>query len=106
MTITLPEEAIFKVVDFAVSLGARFERVNNGNEPKFISQNKAFRMYGRAAVERWIGQGLVKRCKDQSGKNSSIRLSVIELESAAFKSNVFNNLSPLSKAELKESINQ
>lgn len=104
--IRLPEEAIFKIIDFAVSLGAKFERVNNGNEAKFISQNQAFRMYGRAAVERWISTGLVKRCKDQCGRNSSIRLSVVELDSAAFKSNIFSNLSPLSKAELRESINQ
>ncbi len=35
----------------------------NANDPEFISQNKAFEIFGRANVERWRKQGKVTVCK-------------------------------------------
>lgn len=33
----------------------------DANDPEFISQNKAFEMFGRGNVERWRKQGKVKQ---------------------------------------------
>lgn len=33
------------------------------SDPEYISQNKAFAMFGRANVERWRRQGRVSPCK-------------------------------------------
>ena len=35
----------------------------DANDPEFISQNKAFQMFGRGNVERWRKQGKVKSYK-------------------------------------------
>ena len=35
----------------------------DANDPEFISQNKAFQMFGRGNVERWRKQGKVKAYK-------------------------------------------
>lgn len=35
----------------------------DANDPEFISQNKAFQMFGRANVERWRKQGKVTAYK-------------------------------------------
>lgn len=39
----------------------------DANDPEFISQNKAFQMFGRGNVERWRKQGKVLAYK-RSGK--------------------------------------
>ena len=36
---------------------------NDAYDPEFISQNKAFQVFGRANVERWRKQGKVKAYK-------------------------------------------
>lgn len=33
------------------------------DDPEFISQNKAFQMFGRKNVERWRRQGKIEPCK-------------------------------------------
>lgn len=33
------------------------------NDKPYISQNEAFRIYGRANVERWYKQGKIQPCK-------------------------------------------
>lgn len=35
----------------------------DANDPQYISQRKAFALFGRANVERWRRQGKVKPCK-------------------------------------------
>jgi hypothetical protein len=36
---------------------------HDASDPEYISQNKAFEMFGRANVERWRKQGKVTPCK-------------------------------------------
>lgn len=48
-----------------------------------ISQNEAFRIYGRAVVESWLNTGYVTRVKGGSKSNSKIYYSRIELETVA-----------------------
>lgn len=36
---------------------------SDNQDPEYVSQRKAYQMFGRANVERWIKQGKVKPCK-------------------------------------------
>ena len=47
---TFPNDAAAKVVHMIKQ---------DANDPEFISQNKAFQMFGRGNVERWRKQGKV-----------------------------------------------
>ena len=84
----MPEEVLYKLIDYARGIGQREERINSFKEPQFISQNKAHKKYGKGDVSKWVKAGLVKRYKDADGKlHSRVRYDILELESAAFKCN-------------------
>ena len=52
----------------------------------YISKREAHRLYGRAIVDRWIKEGLIKEIKD--GDNSStVRIDRIQIEIIAKSSN-------------------
>lgn len=103
MIINMPEEVLFKLVDYARGLGRKEERIESFKEPKFITQNQAHISYGKGNVTKWVKEGLIKRYKDANGKaRSGVRYNTIELDAAAFKCNYMKNLSPLTRAEMKE----
>lgn len=107
MIIPMPEEVLFKLVDYARNIGKTEERIDSFKEPKFISQNQAHKRYGKGNVTKWVKEGLVKRYKDADGKlYSRVRYDVLELEATAFKCNYMRDLSPLAKAEMREIINK
>lgn len=60
--------------------------IETGQLKPFISQNEAFRRYGRTTVERWIKEGLVKLIKD-GDKNCDKRIDRVQIESVAHTSN-------------------
>ncbi|MFS2722199.1 hypothetical protein AAH081_04140 [Bacteroides thetaiotaomicron] len=103
MIIVIPEELLFKLVEFAENLGRKKERINFFKESQFISQNHAHIRYGKGNVTKWVKAGIVKRYKDVDGKlRSRVRYDSVELEAAAFKCNCIRSLSPLAKAEMRE----
>lgn len=52
----------------------------------YISKKLAYQLYGRAIVDRWIKEGLIKEIKD--GDNSStVRIDRIQIEIIAKSSN-------------------
>lgn len=103
MIVPMPEEVLFKLVDYARGLGRKEERIESFKEPKFITQNQAYISYGKGNVSKWVKEGLVKKYKDADGKpRSGVRFNVIELDTAAFKCNYMKSLSPLAKAEMRE----
>ena len=52
----------------------------------YISKREAYKLYGRAIVDRWIKEGLIKEIKD--GENSStVRIDRIQIEIIAKSSN-------------------
>ena len=103
MIIQMPEEVLFKLVDYAKGLGRKEERIDSFKEPKFITQNQAHISYGKGTVAKWVKEGIVKRYKDADGKvRAGGRYNVVELDAAAFKCNYMKTLSPLAKAEMKE----
>lgn len=50
---------------FVCDVAARIVHLlkQDANDPEFISQNKAFKMFGRGNVERWRKQGKVNAYK-------------------------------------------
>lgn len=54
---------------FLNDLSARITRLleEDRNDPEFISQRKAYELFGRCNVERWKGQGKVE-CYKRPGK--------------------------------------
>lgn len=50
---------------FLNDVAARIVRLlkSDSNDPEFISQRKAYEMFGRRNVERWRKQGKVEPCK-------------------------------------------
>lgn len=50
---------------FLNDVAARVVRLlkSDNNDPEFVSQRKAFEMFGRKNVERWRRQGKVEPCK-------------------------------------------
>jgi hypothetical protein len=103
MIIALNDEILYNIADRIFKIGREQGRIDSGAGPKFISQNKADKLYGKGNVRKWVASGLVKKYKDADGKrNSRVRLDVLELETAAFKCNLVNDVSPMAKAEMRD----
>lgn len=63
----------------AAELGGLKALIAAGQIPEMISQREAYRLYGEAAVKRWVSEGLIKRHKD-GDSTSKVRYSRIELD--------------------------
>jgi len=80
ITIDKPKlESLFRCVVKVAITGALIEV---GVLPPFISQKKAYELYGEMNVRNWIKWGKVEKIKD-GDKNCKVRLSRLELEAAA-----------------------
>ncbi len=101
---SLPGEVLERIIKEAVGIGEKKKAIELGNEPKFLSQNKAYKIYGESNVDTWIRKGIVKKYKDSCKPNSRVRISCLELETAAYQCNVTSKLSPLGNAEMVEII--
>lgn len=52
------------------------ERIRRQDEPEYISQNEAFRRFGRANVRRWRATGKIEPCK----RSQKLEYKVSELQ--------------------------
>ena len=66
------------VTDLATRIALKIHQVEKGQLE--ISQAKAFKMFGRADVERWIKNGKLKPCRVSPGKK---RFKLIDLQKLA-----------------------
>jgi hypothetical protein len=66
------------VNELAIKIALKIHQVEKGQLE--ISQAKAFKMFGRADVERWIKKGLVKPCRVSPGKK---RYRLVDLQKLA-----------------------
>lgn len=83
--ITVEKLEMKNIIAEAVKLGIMQFQVETLNLPRYLSKNKAFKMYGRRLVEFWIDSKLIKEIQDGPGKQ--IRLDRVELEQLAATSN-------------------
>lgn len=66
--------------DLATRIALKMHQVEKGQLE--ISQAKAFKMFGRADVERWIKKGLLQPCRVSPGKK---RYRLVDLQKLASK---------------------
>lgn len=79
----------------ASELGAKRALIEVGEIKPFISKSKAYSLYGRGVVQRWVEEGLIRPSKD--GKQASWRYSRAELELLARTSNVATYIKTINK---------
>ena len=68
------------------TIAAKKAMASAGILSPYVSKAQAYKMYSRRLVDRWIKEGLIKEIKDGE-YNMKIRISRIELETAAATSN-------------------
>lgn len=70
----------------AAELGAQQALIESGHLKPYMSKSEAYKMYGRANVDRWVQEGIVNLIKDGID-SAKIRISRIEIETVAKTSN-------------------
>lgn len=83
---TLQAYEIRRIMADSMELGVKKTLVELGLLTPYLTKQQAYKMYGRALVDRWIKEKLVTKVKDGTN-TSSIRLSRMELEMVAKTSN-------------------
>ena len=63
MTIQFGDKTVTYDVFLNDLADALSERMHKGGEPEYVSQNEAFRRFGRSNVERWRKSGKIVPCK-------------------------------------------
>lgn len=70
----------------AAELGAKKALSEAGVIKPYMKKSEAYRMFGRASIERWIQEGLLTPIKD-GDSSSTVRLDRVQVESIARTSN-------------------
>jgi hypothetical protein len=98
------------MLNSAAQLAVKLDRIENGKEKAYISENQARKRYGEGTVTRWIKEGLIKFTQDGTS-TSPKRFSVYQLELLAKSSNrstylpVKERREMLSKALIQNEVN-
>jgi hypothetical protein len=99
-TVEIDLKELRQLLADAAELGAKMALIESGQERGYLKQSEAFRVYGRATVERWIREGVLKPIKDGQG-SSTVRLDKMELAQLAKTSQWENRIRPRLEAEAK-----
>ncbi len=86
MEMTLDARQIRILMQDSMELGVKKTLVELGLLTPYLSKQQAYKMYGRAQVDRWLKEKLIGKIKDGTN-TSSMRLSRMELEMVAKTSN-------------------
>lgn len=84
----------------AAEISAMKVLIELGHLKPYISKSEAYKMYGRANVDRWVQEGLVNLIKDED-HGAKIRISRIEIEATAKASNRITYRSVLKRRNTK-----
>ena len=79
MDYVISDNDVGKMLASAFQVGFQRAMETVGEKPMHISQNKAWKIYGRGRVEGWVEAGLIKAKPAGGGKTSTIRYEVAEL---------------------------
>lgn len=100
--IPLTQAMLQQIIKKAIILGETKRDIELSKIPPHISRNKANKIYHKATVNAWIKSGVIKEYPDIGrGKTNAVRLSVIELQTAALSCNLIRDLSEKDKAEAR-----
>lgn len=84
--LTLTAIELRRLMTESMDLGAKRTLVELGLISPYLTKSQAYKIYGRAQVDRWIENGLITLIKD--GTNTSkYRISRIDLELVSKTSN-------------------
>lgn len=102
--LALHEEQLLNIVSQAIEIGRVDQSAHLGEINPTISQNKAYKIYGRGTIERWLAAKLITRYADygKASNKTAYRYSVIELMKVAMSDNMIRDMSPKAKDEYKE----
>ncbi len=70
----------------AATEGVQYAIAQTSQVSESISKSEAYRRYGRASVDRWLSEGLLKPLPENGGKSTD-RIDTQELEATAASSN-------------------
>jgi len=73
-----PHEAE-KLLSRAFQVGFQRGLETSGKASKYMSQNKAWKMYGRGRVQGWVEAGLLQRKPAGNGKTSTVHYETAKL---------------------------
>jgi hypothetical protein len=76
------ERTMRQLLTYAAELGAISALIRVGKLKPYLKKSEAFRLYGRANIERWIDRDLLKPRKD-GNDSAAWRISRLELASVA-----------------------
>ena len=79
--------ALREIIIECTKIGSQQALMDAGLTPQFISQRKAYDLYGEGRVKRWVAEGLVHRKKD-GDNNSTVRFDKQELSAVSLQSNI------------------
>lgn len=82
----IEESRLQQMLNAAAELAVKKYRIEKGEDKLFISQNEAFRRFGRELVTRWRNECLIRPTKDGEG-SAKMRYNLMELEKLASTSN-------------------
>jgi hypothetical protein len=68
-----------KILSEAFQIGFRKGLETTGNTPKYISQNKAYKMFQKSRVQNWVNDGLITGKPNGNGKTSTVFYEVSKL---------------------------
>lgn len=83
--VTTNETHLTLLLERAAELAATKALIATGCVPATIPQKKAYQLYGRRDIDRWVKEGLISKIQD--GNRSGIRYSVEEITRVAVNSN-------------------
>ena len=86
MSVTLELHELTSMFRDVAELGAKNALMQAGLTKPTISQTKAYELYGRKIVERWVREGLIEPKKD-GDKNATVRYDHLLLDLLSKSSN-------------------
>ena len=68
----LSPQSVAQILLLGMNAGRQFMHEQMGKDSKYISQNKACKIYGKGRVQGWVEAGLLKRIHSGGGEGSTI----------------------------------
>lgn len=104
--IALHKSDLIEIVNKALKIGEVQSEILKGDAKPTMPQNKAYKIYGRGTIERWLEQGIIHRYCDYGVgvENTAFRYSIIELMIASLSNNYIKSLSEKEKEEFRKAI--
>jgi hypothetical protein len=79
MDLLISRNETINLLSEAFRVGYQRGRESTAASPKYVSKNKAFKLFRRSRVENWINDGLISGKPNGNGKTSTICFELAKL---------------------------